>query len=259
MKNKKIKYIVVLVFLVMLMTALSLLLDNNSPKKQFSNRNEACDKIKNYQDSKYNFIVYVRLTNDDNANDITNRLKKEYADLKIITISKEGITDSCFKELLDEPVLYSDLNIPTTEGALLYIEGEHKYSYLNPDNYYRLLNFLDEKGLIEKHEIIENTNLEEFKEKIKNKYVLFVIADENFRSTIESNAEKYLAESNIDYNVIDLRSTDGERINTYINKKYKTTNVYPKAIYFNNSNLVYETTVSDYDEEYQDLINKLNK
>ena len=83
-----------------------------------------------------------------------------------------------------------------------------------------------------------------------------IIPDENYRSIVEENSSKSFKD--YDYDVVDYKSGEGEKIDKYINQNYKVNNNYPKALYFKNSKIVLEESFYNVVEDYQEFVKNIN-
>ncbi len=249
MRKKNIFMIIIIVLIVIVALILYPKIQTIS-KKKFNTAN-ICDRIKNKQNAKNNFVIHIVKNNEYNGNNKVERLTSEYSDLELISSKKMNLQQKCFFDsVIKENSLEYLINDSSEEIFVVYKDGKFISATSDPD-YYNLIDFLNKYGVITIKKINENTNLNKIKENIKTKYVLFILSDENQRETISHYASKYI--SNVTYDIIDLRSDEGSLIDKYIIDNYRVSNFYPKALYFKNSKLMKESTVYDLEQEYYEF------
>ena len=255
--KKKLKIILLIIIIIIAITTIIIGLNHFSNHKYENNTVKLCETIKNYQNTKESFVIYVEQTNSvDNFSEEIDRLLTEYTDLKLIKTSQSSIAVECFEKTLNNKEQYQLITTDNANSILVYINGVFSTIYGNVTDYYSLIDILNDSKIIRKHEINETTSFEEFKTNINNQYILVLISDEKHRKMIEENAKKYF--TNVNYDIVDFRSKVGSKINDYINDNYETGIIYPKALYFKDSKLLKENEILDLEDDYIAFIDYIN-
>ena len=254
-KNKVLKTPIIMIFVVIVIVILAIIGANN---KYINSTKSLCNNINKYKKGNKSFVVYFEPQNSDTNEEIKspiNQLSEDYKELIILQITTDKMDDDCIKKELEITGTYSWFQ-KDEASMIMYKDGKYVGAYASLNEYNSLENSLLEKKVIKKKEIKEDITLEKFKSAIKTDYIIIIIPDENYRSIVEENSSKSFKD--YDYDVVDYKSGEGEKIDKYINQNYKVNNNYPKALYFKNSKIVLEESFYNVVEDYQEFVKNIN-
>lgn len=242
MKSKILVVISIILIIIILLIIFIGSTDNS--KKIINTKNKKCIDIEEKVRNKETFALFITndLSIEDESNDAVRKYLNLYKDDNIYIIDKLDINKECIKEIIIETGLYNLVEENQNNAVLGYEKGNMTVSQHNIMSYETLEDFLDENNIIKKQIIQEELSFEKFKEKKQqDEYILLIMMDEEKRNFFISNMRKVFKD--YDYDVINLRSEEGQKINQNIVKEYKKFNEYPRLLYFKNNKLVKDDMV----------------
>lgn len=258
-KNKKIVFILSIILVIGVIIASLFITPDNKDKKR-NDKKSICTNINNEIKNKNNFVIFVtdNLELDGESNDVIN----EYIDVydennTIFNIDFKELDTSCIKEIFEKDNLYNDLNKNRVNTVLGYKNGTIAMTQSNIITYIDLENVLDENGIVKAKEKKETATLNEIKKNIqKDKYILFIITEENKREYYEKILEKVFADYEYDY--INYYGEEGKKVYSFIKDDLEVNNVFPKIIYYSKGKILKEVVASEKDE-FEDFKKEIEK
>lgn len=249
-----------IIIVIILLVSLSLIVFGviNTRKNQKDHINDICDEIKANKESKNNFMIFVR-GNDINdyvttgINDFTN----DYKISKVINAKNDEIDNECLKKELEDNNQYEEVKSSTIASIIFYENGKYRGGIIGDFGYNSLENYASEIGFIKKHDIQETLTFDNFKNNLKNEYILVMIGEEKARKIVGEHVPKYF--SDYKYDIVNTNSDVGQKILQYILDNYTIGHLFPQALYFKNGKLLLDEVVFDTSDAYGDFINEIKE
>ena len=169
------KILIILAVIILFIGAFLVFIYFNKNNKSKIFNNSICHSIETYKKEKKSFIIFI------NKNDSTelDSIAKDYNDA--------DMNNKCINNELNETSLTDMAN--SNPVAIVYKDGLYVGAFINPEDDKQFIDYLDSKDVIKKKKIKETTNLDDFRNKLSQEYILVLISDEEQREWVDKNTK----------------------------------------------------------------------
>lgn len=240
MKRKLVLIFIIIIVLIVIIFGVKFIVSKDDNLK-------VCDEVINSLNEKKNVLLFIYPENSgEQAIATYNGIKNNYPNEKIYKINYEESNKKCFKDLLKKDNLYETIKEDMIPVVYMYKSGKYIGQMSGLEEYSKTEDFFVDNEIFKKNEIKDKLTLNKYKKNIiKKEYILFIIDNEQKREKYNSLMKKYFDEYS--YDIINMYSSNGEKIMREVENKYIVPNDYPVLIYFEKENV--SKIESIYDEK----------